>query len=217
MTFTRVASSLLLGLTLLALSPVAIRAEATHGSEAGPHETEQVNTDPLEFQTDLAIWTAVVFLLLFLILWKFAWGPISEGLQRREQGISDQIDQAEQSNQEARELLAQYEQKLAASKDEVREILDQARRDAEQVGRDMLDKAKQESRAEQQRALQQIDTATAGALKELAEQGATLAVELAGKIVGAQIDAADHARLIERTMADFGRQASGTSGTNGTN
>ncbi len=83
-------------------------------------------------------------------------------------------------------------------------MLEQARRDAEQVGREMLDKARAETEAEKQRALREIETATAGALKELAERSASLAVELAGQDRperGSTRTA--HARLIERGRGRF--------------
>ncbi len=221
MILIRVVTGLVTGLTLLAWTVGTAHAEAAPADPAGPahHAAQQapgesdahpadsgpgeVNTDPLEFQTDLALWTLVVFLVLLAVLWKFAWGPIAEGLNRREQGIADQITQAEQANRQAKELLGQYDQKLVGAKQEVRQILDKAQHDAEQVGRGMIEKAQQEAEAEQQRALQQIDAATAGALKELADRGATLAVELAGKIVRAELKPDDHARLIRQTMADF--------------
>ena len=82
--------------------------------------------NPLEFKSDLAIWTGVVFAVLLAVLWKFAWKPIAEGLDKREKQIADQIAEAERHNQDARQLLADYQQKLAASQGEVRGILDQA-------------------------------------------------------------------------------------------
>ncbi len=207
MIYKRVAVGLLLGLALLALgSGYALAAEEPgHGAAAGhdAHGSEPVSTNPLEFKKDLALWTGVVFLVLLAVLWKFAWGPIVQGLERREQGIADQIEQAESANQQAKDLLSGYEKQLAGAKDEVRGMLEQARRDAEQTGREMVEKAQDEARAEQQRAVQQIDAATAAALKELAEQGASLAVDLAGKIVRAELKAADHARLIEEAVGEF--------------
>ena len=218
MIFTRVVPGLVLGLTLVAFGPAAMCFESGHGHADGQssenggdakHAEETVNTDPLEFQEDLALWTGVIFLLLLLILWKFAWGPIREGLQRREQGIAGQIAQAERSNQEARELLAQYELKLADSKEEVRGILEQARHDAEQAGREMLDKTKQESEIERKRALRQIELATTDALKQLADRSATLAVDLAGKIIGKELDPTRHAQLIARAVTNFAGQPPG--------
>jgi F-type H+-transporting ATPase subunit b len=168
--------------------------------------------NPLDFKADLAIWTAVVFLLLLAVLWKFAWGPIAQGLDKREQGIADQIAQAERSNEEARRLLEEYQQKLADSEDEVRGIVEQGRRGAEQVGREIVEKARAEAQAEQQRSLREIETATAGALKELAERGAELAVRLAGKIVRAELKPADHTQLIEEAVSRFPKEKTGANG-----
>lgn len=228
MMYVRVVSGLAAGLTLAAWilgtaaaaaaapHPAAPVAEVTPESAHSPEGTAATangvehggahgggNTNPLEFKTDLALWTAVVFLVVLAVLWRFAWGPISEGLQRREKGIADQIAEAQESNRQAHELLAQYQQQLVEAKDEVRGILDRGRRDTEQVGREMIEKARAEAQAERQRAVRQIEVATAGALKELAERGADLAVELAGKIVQAELKPADHAALIRRTVASF--------------
>lgn len=219
MILTRVVAGLVVGLAVVAGGPGRVFALSADGpAEAAGHAEDpggqgshgSGNTNPLEWKKDLALFTGVVFLVLFALLWKFAWGPIAQGLQRREQGIADQIAQAEQSNQQAKGLLGQYEQKLAGAKQEVRGMLDQARRDAEQAGREMIDQARQEAQAEQQRALQQIDAATANAIKELAGYSADLAVELAGKIVRAELKSDDHAVLIQQTMADFARRAPST-------
>ncbi len=178
-----------------------------HGGGHGGGGADAVN--PLDFKGDLAIWTFVVFVVLLAILWKFAWGPIVQGLDRRETGIADQIGRAEEANQKARELLRQYEEKLAGSQDEVREILAQARNDAELLGRKMLDEAQAETKAEHERALREIEAATAGALKELGQMSATLAVELAGKIVRAELTPDTHARLISQAVASFSQREPG--------
>ena len=99
------------------------------------------------WETDLALWTAVVFFCLLPILTKFAWGPLAAALDKRERGIADQIAQAEAANEKAREILADYQHKLAAAQDQVRAILDQGRRDAEQLGHELIDKAKEDAKA----------------------------------------------------------------------
>jgi F-type H+-transporting ATPase subunit b len=160
---------------------------------------------------DLTIWTAVVFLVLMVILWKFAWGPLAEGLDKRERHVADQIFQANEANQKAKDLLLEYEKKLADSQNEVRAILEKGRRDADQVGRAMLEKAKADAKAEAERMLKQIDAATTSAIKELADRSAALAVELAGKIVHARLNAKDHAKLIEQAVAGFAESKGGVS------
>ena len=168
-----------------------------HGGHAAP------NANPLEFKKDLAIFTGVVFIVLLLVLWKFAWGPISQALDQRETAIEKQISDAAKSNEEARQLLAQYGEKLDQAKGEVQDILDKARRDAEGVGREIVEAAKEDAKAQHQRALREIDAATGDALKQLAEKSAMMAVELAGKIVGSELKAADHAKLVENAVAQF--------------
>jgi F-type H+-transporting ATPase subunit b len=189
-------------------------AEAEHATEdhsaaahddaahAGGHD-EHAAANPLDFKADLALWTLVVFVVLLTVLWKFAWGPIAAGLDHREHKIAGHIDSAQQANQRAQELLADYERKLAASHDEVRGILDEARRDAERTQQEILAKAQADADATRNRALGEIETATAQALKELAEKSANLAVDLAGKIVQAKLNPEDHAALISQSLNRF--------------
>lgn len=194
----RVVCWLLVGLA------VAIPAQNALGSAHGESGPVPLNPLSLEWiQQDLAVWTGVVFLLLLVILTKFAWKPIVEGLDKRERNLANQIDQAEAANQKAKDLLADYERKLVEAQEQVRGIMDQGRRDAEQAGRELIEKAKEEAKAEYQRGLAQIDAATSAAIKELGDQSAALAVDLAGKIVRSKLDPADHARLIEQAVAGF--------------
>jgi F-type H+-transporting ATPase subunit b len=190
-------------------------AQAPHTEEiTAAEKSSGINPIPMSWDQvkgDLTIWTAVVFLVVMLILWKFAWGPLSEGLDKRERHIADQIFQANEANQKAKDLLADYEKKLADSQNEVRAILEKGRHDADQVGRAMLEKAKADAKAEGERMLKQIDAATTSAIKELADRSASLAVELAGKIVHAKLNPKDHAKLIEQAVAGFAENKGGVS------
>ena len=220
--FTRVAGGVLLasalgGWLLVAAAPPSVaiaapKAGAAHGEHSSAPKAED-SLNPLKsWRADLAIWTAVVFLILLLVLGKFAWGPIRDGLDRREQGIADQVSEAERHNQEAKELLAQYGQKLADAQAEIRKMIEQGRRDADEIGRQIVAKAREDAEGEHQRALREIEEATAGSLKELSELSATLAVELAGKIVGAELKPEDHAQLIAGAVAEFPGAKAGANG-----
>ena len=61
---------------------------------------------PAWFQKDLAIWSFAVFLGLLGVLTKFAWKPIMQGLEKREEGIARQIAETKASNEEAKRMLA---------------------------------------------------------------------------------------------------------------
>ncbi len=217
---TRLVSGIAL-VAALAGARLAMAAEGGHGAAASPtapaahgdspapaaHGDAQVN--PLDFKADLALWTAVVFLLLLGILGPLAWRPMVEALEKREKRIEGQIASAEQANADARKILAEYEGRLTNAEADVREILERGRRDAEALGRQMLDETREESRREKERALREIEAATGDALRELAERSADLAVELAGKIVQAKMDRAEHAKLIEQAVAGFAKISPG--------
>lgn len=185
----------------------AVPQEAAHDDHGHGHLTQEglhKNVyDPTSLRTDLAVWTFVVFLVVLALLWKFAWGPIVEGLERREQRIADNIAAAERQNKQAAEQLKAYELKLQNAANEVREILEEARRDAQHTQEEILAKARQEAEAERQRALRDIDIATEQSLKRIGEEGANLAVDLAGRIIRAQLKPEDHSRLIQEAMGEF--------------
>lgn len=197
-------------------SPAIVRAQA--GDADGPfvraeEELEKAahtdpshpsgTADPLSVDPDLAIWTVVVFVILLVILKRFAWGPIVEALERREQNIAEHIAQAERNHEQARLLLAEYEKKLATAANEVRQLLEEARRDAEHTKHEILVEARKGAEAEKARALRDIEAAADAATESLAQRSAELAVDLAGRILQAQLSRDDHARLIQEAMAKF--------------
>ena len=205
--------AILLGV-LVAASASALRAadekhDAGDRHAAGHHEhighanMSPSAEDPSEIKSDLAFFTFVVFLLLLAILWKFAWGPISAGLDKRERNIAEHIAAAERSHEDAKRMLAEYEKRLALASAEVRELLEEARRDAEQTKLEIIAEGKKGADAERTRAVREIEAATDAALKQLAERSATLAVDLAGKILKSQLKPADHTRLVQEAVKQF--------------
>jgi F-type H+-transporting ATPase subunit b len=179
------------------------RAAVAPGAEGAVHA--QAKPDPLAFDPDLALFTVIVFLLLLAILGKFAWGPIVEGLEKRERQIADNIAAAERSGEEARRMMAEYQAKIASAADEVRAMLDEARRDAEHTKQEIVAEAKIAAAAEHDRQIREIRTATDSALKQLAETSANLAVDLAGKIIRQKLNPQDHQKLIREAVEKFAR------------
>ena len=102
-------------------------AASAHGEAGEKKEGDQGGASSLNPVANpnlgLSVWTAVVFVVVLLILRKFAWKPIREGLQKREDEIAGQIAQAQRKNEEARQLLVEYEKKLSAAGDDVRAAL----------------------------------------------------------------------------------------------
>lgn len=159
--------------------------------------------DPDEWKSELAIYTFIVFMLLLLILMKFAWGPITQALEQREQSILGHIAAAEAQHEQAKQLLADYDRKLAGAADQVRELLEEARRDAEHTKTEIMAEAKAAAQAEHDRAMRDVRNATDAALKQLAETSANLAVDLAGRIVQQRVNPEVESRIIREALAQL--------------
>ena len=155
--------------------------------------------DPSIFAGDLGnmIWTVVIFTLVLVVLGKFAWGPILERLQAREDFIRESLNEARSDRQSAEARLAEYEAKLATARAEAAAIVDEGRRDAEVVERTIEDNARAEASKIVERARREIDLATVAAVEEIYGLAGRLATDVAATVIRKELTPEDHARLIE--------------------
>jgi F-type H+-transporting ATPase subunit b len=176
-----------------------------HGPEIGHNPPAGVSQKDFEspawFQTDLALWSFAVFMLLAGLLTKFAWKPIMEGLDKREQGIADTIAATQRANEEAKSMLASYERRLAEASEEVRGMLEEARRDADATRQSIVAEARRAADEEQARAKHEIGLARDDALAHIAERAGELAVGVAGKFLRQKLSSDEQARLIRDSVA----------------
>lgn len=173
------------------------------GDHAAHGEAEEGPPDPLVADVDLAIWTLVVFVGLSALLGKFAWKPIIDGLAMREATISGNYKAAEEKHEQAKALLADHQAKLASTADEVKALLDEARRDAEHTKDEIVAEAKAAADAERQRAVRDIDQAKDVVVRELAERTAGLAIDLATRVVQQDITPERQNEIVETALGRF--------------
>ncbi len=150
-------------------------APAAH-APAGEHGPAEEAPDPLEPKPELAIWTLVVFIGLFLLLGKFAWKPLLNALHQRERHLEHVLEETERARNESEGLLAEHRRQMARAADEVRAILDKARQDAQAAAEQIVKQAQTEAEAARQRAQRDIATARDQALAEIWEKAADTAV-----------------------------------------
>ncbi|HVK08927.1 MAG TPA: F0F1 ATP synthase subunit B [Gemmataceae bacterium] len=152
---------------------------------------------------DLAIYTIIVFLLLLLILGKFAWGPMMSGLEQREAGLRKVHEDAESARNEAQKAVAEIQARLAKANEEVRAMLDEARKDAQGVKDQMKADAAAEVQAERDRIRREIESAKDAALQDIYQQAVQLAALVSSKAVQRELTPADHSRLLDDALADL--------------
>ncbi|MEX0715781.1 MAG: F0F1 ATP synthase subunit B [Planctomycetaceae bacterium] len=177
-------------------------AHHDHAHHIG-HPEGEVRVEAVD--PDLAIYTFVVFLMLFGMLYAFAWKPIAAALDKREAGVRKNIEDAEQARKRAERMLDEHAAKLASVQDEVKAILAEARRDAEHTKQDIITEARGEAEASRHRAIVDIERARDAAMKELFDRMTDLVSEATAHVVGRSLGDGDHNRLIDEALADFQR------------
>lgn len=180
----------------VALTPLAARAAESGGGWS-------------PFQGDLGnfLWTLITLLVVYWVLKKYAWTPLLDALQGREKFIEESLEKAVRDRDDARALLREYEAKLATAREEVEELLAEGRRDAAAVREREEEKARREAQQMIARARREIEVATDTAVKDLYERAAALSTAAAGRILGREIQAADHERLVDEVIEALDRPA----------
>lgn len=184
--------------------PTKVESHSGHDSHEHHDPTHDfagsMQANPMEWRADGAIFSLIVFLLLLAVLGVFAWKPISEGLEKRELSISSQIAEAKQASELAAAKLKEYESKLAEAAVKSQELVAQARKDAEAVADRIKAEAQAEAIRSKDRALAEIETAKNAALSELTGKSTDMAFALARRVVGRELKAEDHQRLISEAI-----------------
>ncbi len=160
-------------------------------------QTEPKKDTLLSVEPGLIIWTIIIFIILVLILKKFAWGPLLKSLTEREQKIKESIDNAEYMKQESEKMLAEHKLMLAKADEESRRIIAESKEMAEKVRADTLHKTTEEAHNLIQQAKSEIQREKISALNELKDEVANLAVRAAGKIIDENLNPDKQKQIVE--------------------
>ena len=144
------------------------------------------------------------FLLLIILIKKFAWENITSTFEQRAKKISDDIDGAESARQKAEDLAQKRETELAGSRQEATIIIENAKETAEKNKAGILADAADEAGRLKEKANQEIAQIKAEALNSIKGDVADLTVNLASKILGQQLDQEAHKELIDRYIDKLG-------------
>jgi len=127
------------------------------------------------------------FAVLFVVLWKFAFPPITKMLDERANKIRESLEKAEETRVEAERLLDEYKAQMAEARAEAAQIIEQSRKVAESMKAEILAKAREEAEAEKSKAVAAITAEKESAMAELKGVVAELSVAVAGKIIGSSL------------------------------
>ena len=157
--------------------------------------------NPILPETNELIWGGLSFLILFLLLFgllaKFGFPAVKAGMDARTERIRSSLDEAEQAKTDAQSILEDYQRQLADARSEAARIIEEARQTADALRRDQEARLQTELNEMRERNAEQIAQERDRVMSEISGQVKTLAIELAEKVVEANLDRDANLRIIE--------------------
>ena len=150
--------------------------------------------DPMSLVTPaigLMFWTCIIFILLVLVLKKFAWKPILSAVDQRNESISNSLLAAEKARDEIASLTSNNEQIIAQAKIDRDALLKEARDMKNEIILHAKDTASKEADKIISSAKEQISNEKMKALTELKNQVAAISIEMAEKVLGSELSNVD--------------------------
>lgn len=188
-----------LKLTITAFAAAALTAAPLLAQEHAPAAGAKPGL--LTVDGGLMFWTLVVFGLLFFILSKFAFGPITQAVRAREEALTQAIAAAKADREAAAVLLAEHQAKIEAARGEAQKFIAEGRATAEGMKTTMLEETRKQQGEMLERAKRDIESEKTAAIAELRKEAVGLAIAAAGKVIEKNLDDAQNRKLVEGYLA----------------
>ena len=156
-------------------------------------------------------WTALFILLntliIFFVAKKFLFGPVMKITTDRQQEIDDMYTQAENARETAANLQSEYEEKLSQAAATSERLVKEATVRAQNREEEIIREANQRAEAIRDKAAADIAQEKKKALNDAKDEISVIALAIAGKVVGRELDAADQSRLVDSFIEELGDEA----------
>lgn len=154
----------------------------------------------LQFDPGVWIWTIAVFVALLVILRKMAWKPIISSIEERDKTIKASLDQAARIQEETKRLSEEQNKILAAARSEANSLLQSSRQAAEDLRRKLEQSAQEEKSRILASAQTEIEASKRAAMAELKRTTAELSIQIAEKLIQANLDEAKQRTLVDKLI-----------------
>jgi F-type H+-transporting ATPase subunit b len=175
-------------------------------TEAGGDDAHAGPANPILPDTNELFWGTAAFLVLVILMYKFAFPAVAKAMESRTNRIRKDLDDAERLKAEAQTILDQYTAQLQDAKNEANRIIEEARQTADQLRRDLMARAEAEVAELRQRNADDINAAKDRTLADLRSQVAEIAIAAAERVVERNLDRDTNSALVENFIAQVGAQ-----------
>ena len=155
---------------------------------------------PLTVEFGLMFWTVVVFLLLLLILKRFAYPSLLGAVEARERALQQQLDEAERDRLESAALLEEHKKLLAEARTQAHGLLVEARASAEKERALAMERTLQEQQQILERARRDITEERDRAIVELRREAVDLSLAAASKLIGERLTSETDRKLVQEYL-----------------
>lgn len=158
----------------------------------------------MSLQLNLMFWTLGIFLVLYFLLRRFAFGPITAAVEAREKALEDAIEGAKRDRDAAAKLLADHQAQLDAARGEAQKLIADGRAVAEKMRADLLEQTRREQQDMLERARREIESEKERAIAQLRREAVDLALAGASKVIEQNLESEKNRQLVERYLSSIG-------------
>jgi F-type H+-transporting ATPase subunit b len=183
--------------TALLLANTAVAAAQEHAAAEG-------GGGLMSLQINLMFWTLLIFVILYFLLSKFAFGPITAAVDAREKALEDAIEGAKRDREEAARLLEAHQKSIETARGEAQKLIADGRGVAEKMRGELLEQTRTEQQDMLARARREIESEKEKAVVELRKQAVDLALAGASKVIEQNLESDKNRKLVESYLSSLG-------------
>ena len=177
--------------------------DATNTETVGHEPAAEHHTGFMSPEVSVVLLTWTAFILLLVILRKYAWQPILAALDAREAAIRKSVEDADRAKEELNKINATRAQMIAEAEHKSREMIEASRKAAVETAKSIEHKARTEAQIMLENALREIKTETEKAQAALREESAQIIVQLSGKLIQQNLDSKKNRELVDKMIKEI--------------
>lgn len=168
---------------------------------------EEASVNLLQPYAGLMFWTLVIFVLLFVVLSRFAFKPLFAAVQAREKALEDAIEGARRDRADAEATLALQRAHLESARNEAQQIIADSRATAERMRGELLAQTRHQQEEMIEQARRAIDSEKTSAIAELRREAVDLAIAGASRVIEKNLDSDSNRKIVESFLSSLDAKA----------
>ena len=149
----------------------------------------------------LMFWTLLIFLVVWVILSRYAFKPITAAVEAREKALEDAIAAAKTDREEAAKILAEHRRQIEAARGDAQKLIAEGRAVGDKLRAEMIEETRAQQQEMLERARREIEGEKVRAIAELRREAVDLAIAGASKVIEKNLDDESNRRIVESFLA----------------